>query len=53
LICTAPTDAFACKTCATTTRQHLTDMAELLDPHALDQRRAGVRGISYAHIGGR
>lgn len=53
LICTAPTDAFACKTCATTTRKHLTDMAELLDPHALDQRRAGVRGISYAHIGGR
>lgn len=53
LICTAPTDAFACKTCATTTQQHLTDMAELLDPHALDQRRAGVRGISYAHIGGR
>lgn len=53
LICTAPTDAFACKTCAATTRQHLTDMAELLDPHALDQRRAGVRGISYAHIGGR
>ena len=53
LICTAPTDAFACKTCASTTRQHLTDMAELLDPHALDQRRAGVRGISYAHIGGR
>lgn len=53
LICTAPTDAFACKTCASTTRQHLIDMAELLDPHALDQRRAGVRGISYAHIGGR
>ena len=53
LICTAPTDAFACKTCADTTQQHLTDMAELLDPHALDQRRAGVRGISYAHIGGR
>ena len=53
LICTAPTDAFACKTCAATTQQHLTDMAELLDPHALDQRRAGVRGISYAHIGGR
>ena len=53
MICTAPTDAFACKTCADTTQQHLTDMAELLDPHALDQRRAGVRGISYAHIGGR
>ena len=53
LICTAPTDAFACKTCAATTQQHLTDMTELLDPHALDQRRAGVRGISYAHIGGR
>ena len=53
MICTAPTDAFACKTCAATTQQHLTDMAELLDPHALDQRRAGVRGISYAHIGGR
>lgn len=53
LICTAPTDAFACKSCADTTRKHLVDMAELLDPHALDQRRAGVRGISYAHIGGR
>ena len=53
LICTAPTDAFACKTCAATTQQHLTDMAELLDPRVLDQRRAGVRGISYAHIGGR
>lgn len=53
LICTAKTDAFACKDCAETARSHLVSMAELLEPNALDQRRAGVRAISYSGVGGR